>query len=455
MLKKCYICRIKLIDMSTTIIRNATLVNQGKSTLSTLVIQDETITAVVDGDVNPDISADVDIDATGLYLIPGVIDDHVHFREPGLTHKADMDTESQAAAAGGVTSVFDMPNVSPLTVSFDTWQQRMDIAKGKMHVNYAFFIGATNDNIEEILRIPADKYPGVKLFMGSSTGNMLVDREEALRQIFARSPKIIMAHCEDTQTISRNMAKAKQIYGEDPSVIHHPEIRSREACYDSTSLAVRMAKESGARLHIAHITTKEELDMLGGDITGEACVAHLLYCDADYERLGSLIKCNPAIKTADDRAALRQALSDGRIKVVATDHAPHLLSEKQGGAAKAASGMPMVQFSLVSMLEMVSLGVLSIERMVELMSHNPARLFGIKDRGFLLPGMKADVVLVGRDERPYTIRESDILSRPHWSPRIGDTLHWRVHKTWVNGQLVWNGDTVDVSVHGQALEFES
>lgn len=439
--------------MSTTIIRNASIVNEGKTLLGTLVIQDETIKDIVGGDTDVDVSADTVIDATGLYLLPGVIDDHVHFRDPGLTHKADMDTESRAAAAGGVTSVLDMPNVSPLTTTLETWQQRMDIARGKMHVNYAFFIGATNNNVEEILRIPTDKYPGVKLFMGSSTGNMLVDREEALRQIFARSPKIIMAHCEDTGTITRNMAQAKQLYGDDPDVIHHPEIRSRQACYDSSSLAVRMARESGARLHIAHITTKEEIDLLGGNITGEACVAHLLYCDADYRRLGSLIKCNPAIKTAADRDALRRAIADGRISVVATDHAPHLLSEKQGGAAKAASGMPMVQFSLVSMLELVSQGVLSMERMVELMSHNPARLFGIKNRGFLLPGMKADLVLVGRDELSYTIKESDILSRVHWSPRTGDSLHWRVHKTWVNGRLVWDGNTVDASVHGQALEF--
>lgn len=437
-----------------TIINNAVIVNNGESRVGSLLISEGIIERIEWGayiDANEE-HCEI-VDATGLYLLPGVIDDHVHFREPGLTDKANMHTESMAAAAGGVTSVMDMPNVVPQTTTVALWRERMEMAKTRMHVNYSFFIGATNNNLPEILSMPHNEYPGVKLFMGSSTGNMLVDKREMLEQLFAKSPKLIMAHCEDTMRINANMEEARLNYGDDPDITHHAEIRDSAACWNSSSLAAELAHNTGARLHIAHISTEQELALLGGNVTGEACVAHLLYTDDDYSRLGAKIKCNPSIKTKKDRDALRAALGDGTITCIGTDHAPHLCAEKQGGARVAVSGMPMVQFSLVSMLEMVDEGVLSMERLVELMCHNPSTLFGIKDRGFVQEGMKADVVLVGRDEIPYSIKSSDVLSKCGWSPREGDTLHWKVVSTWVNGSRVWDGHNVDDSVTGQALCF--
>ncbi len=436
-----------------TLISNATIVNQGESRVGSLLISGDRIEAVYYGGEVPAVEDCQVVDATGAYLLPGVIDDHVHFREPGLTAKADMHSESRAAAAGGVTSVLDMPNVVPQTTTVERWRERMHLAQGRMHVNYAFFLGATNDNLDEILAMPAEEYPGVKLFMGSSTGNMLVDRREMLEQLFARSPKLIMSHCEDTARINANMERIRSLCGDDPSIEHHAEIRDARACLQSSSLAAELARRAGARLHIAHISTEAELALLGGNVTGEACVAHLLYTDADYPRLQGRIKCNPAVKTARDRQALHQALSDGRITCIGTDHAPHLLSEKQGGALTAVSGMPMVQFSLVSVLEMVSEGILTIERLVQLMCHNPATLFGIQGRGFIAEGMKADLVLVRRSDEPRTITSADVLSKCAWSPREGDALHWWVDRTWVNGHLVWNGREVDDTVHGEALTF--
>ena len=436
-----------------TIINNATIVNNGESHVGSLLVCEGRIERIVLGGViEPQDGCQV-VDATGMYLLPGVIDDHVHFREPGMTAKADMHTESMAAAAGGVTSVLDMPNVVPQTTTVERWRERMALAKERMHVNYGFFIGATNDNLDEILAMPSTEYPAVKLFMGSSTGNMLVDKREMLEELFAKTPKLIMTHCEDTARINANMAEARQKYGDDPDITHHAEIRDAEACWQSSALAAEMAKASGARLHIAHISTERELALLGGNITGEACVAHLLYTDQDYARLRGRIKCNPAIKSESDREALRRGLTDGRITCIGTDHAPHLLSEKQGGARTAVSGMPMVQFSLVSMLEMVDEGVLSMERMVQLMCHNPATLFGIQDRGFIREGMMADLVLVRRDEVPYTIASSDVLSKCGWSPREGDALHWRVMSTWVNGKCVWDGVKVREDVYGMPLAF--
>ena len=436
-----------------TIISNATIVNNGESHVGSLLVSEGRIERIaIGGEIEPQDGCQV-VDATGMYLLPGVIDDHVHFREPGMTAKADMHTESMTAAAGGVTSVLDMPNVVPQTTTVQNWRERMEMAKGRMHVNYAFFLGATNNNLDEILAMPSEQYPGVKLFMGSSTGNMLVDRREMLEGLFARSPKLIMSHCEDTARINANMASAREKYGDDPDITHHAEIRDGEACWQSSALAAELAKASGARLHIAHISTERELSLLGGNITGEACVAHLLYTDQDYARLRGRIKCNPSIKSDGDRQALRRALTDGRITCIGTDHAPHLLSEKQGGACKAVSGMPMVQFSLVSMLEMVDEGVLSIERMVQLMCHNPADLFGIKERGYIREGMMADLVLVHREEPPYTITSADVLSKCGWSPREGDAMHWRVMSTWVNGNLVWDGRKVDEDVHGEPLAF--
>lgn len=436
-----------------TIINNATIVNNGESHVGSLLVCEGRIERIVlGGEIEPQDGCQM-VDATGMYLLPGVIDDHVHFREPGMTAKADMHTESMAAAAGGVTSVLDMPNVVPQTTTVERWRERMALAKERMHVNYGFFIGATNDNLDEILAMPSTEYPAVKLFMGSSTGNMLVDKREMLEELFAKTPKLIMTHCEDTARINANMAEARQKYGDDPDITHHAEIRDAEACWQSSALAAEMAKASGARLHIAHISTERELALLGGNITGEACVAHLLYTDQDYARLRGRIKCNPAIKSEGDREALRRGLTDGRITCIGTDHAPHLLSEKQGGARTAVSGMPMVQFSLVSMLEMVDEGVLSMERMVQLMCHNPATLFGIQDRGFIREGMMADLVLVRRDEVPYTIASSDVLSKCGWSPREGDALHWRVMSTWVNGKCVWDGVKVHGDVYGMPLAF--
>ena len=440
--------------MKKTIINNATIVNNGESHVGSLLVNGDRIERIVLGGViESEGEGCMVVDATGMYLLPGVIDDHVHFREPGMTAKADMHTESMAAAAGGVTSVLDMPNVVPQTTTVANWRERMEMAKGRMHVNYAFFLGATNDNLDEIMSMPSEEYPGVKLFMGSSTGNMLVDRREMLEGLFAKSPKLIMSHCEDTARINANMKKAQELYGDDPDVTHHAEIRDAEACWQSSALAAELANATGARLHIAHISTERELDLLGGNITGEACVAHLLYTDEDYARLRGRIKCNPSIKSANDRKALRQALTDGRITCIGTDHAPHLLSEKQGGARTAVSGMPMVQFSLVSMLEMVDEGVLSIERLVQLMCHNPANLFGIKERGYIQEGTKADLVLVRREEVAHTITSEDVLSKCGWSPREGDALHWRVRATWVNGNLVWDGQTVNTNMYGKALCF--
>ena len=441
------------------IIKGAVIVNDGQERVGDVLIRDGIIQRISN---TLDIDDDDVIDAHDCYLLPGIIDDHVHFREPGLTDKADMHTESMASVAGGVTSVLDMPNVVPQTTSCETWQQRMQLAEKQMHCNYGFFVGATNSNMDEIMKIPVERYPGVKLFMGSSTGNMLVDRKESLMHIFRNSPKIIMAHCEDTAIINRNMQIAREQFGDDPDVIHHPEIRSREACIASSSLAVKMARETGARLHIAHISTAEELEFLDkadfrdnsneAKITGEACVAHLIYTQDDYGRLGTRIKCNPAIKHNTDRKALRKALTDGRIAVVGTDHAPHLLSDKTGGARTAASGIPMIQFSLISMLELVDEGILPLTRLVELMCHNPAKLFGIQQRGFIREGMYADLVLVRRIE-PYRLSKDVILSKCGWSPRENDEFHWKVCKTFVSGNLVYDGKNVDTTFHGNSLIF--
>lgn len=391
------------------------------------------------------------------YLLPGIIDDHVHMREPGLTHKADMDTETRAAAAGGVTTVLDMPNVSPQTTTLPLLQERYRTAAEKCHVNYGFFLGATNSNIEEIRNVDPHLVPGVKLFMGSSTGNMLVDREEALRNIFCDCPTLLMTHCEDTGRINRRMAEFKAMYGDDPDVIHHPQIRDAEACYQSTALAVRLAKETGARLHVAHLTTASELELFAPNdkqITAEACVAHLLFTQEDYATLGTRIKCNPAVKSNADREALRKALTDGRIAVVGTDHAPHLLSEKEGGCCKAMSGMPMVQFSLPAMLSLVDQGILSITRMVELMCHHPAQLFRIEKRGFIREGYHADLTLV-HPNRPWQVSKDIIQSRCGWSPLEGQTFNWKVERTYVNGQLVWDGKQINPSIKGQAARFNT
>lgn len=439
-----------------TLIFGGKVVNEGKVLTASVVVDNDTITDIIEGTDTPRGSYDQIVDATGCFVLPGVIDDHVHFRDPGLTQKADMQTESRAAAFGGVTSYLDMPNTKPQTTTIDALEAKYADAAKKSHVNYGFFIGATNDNIEEVCSVNPQHVPGIKLFMGSSTGNMLVDKRDVLKQLFANSPLPIMAHCEDTDIINRNMQLAKQKYGDDPAVEHHPEIRSEEACWESTRLAVELASETGARLHVAHLTTERELQLFGSDpkITAEAVIAHLFFCDDDYKTLGTRIKCNPAIKTRADRDALRRALSDGRIATVGTDHAPHLLSDKEGGCAKAASGMPMVQFSLVAMLELVDEGVLSIERLVELMAHNPARLFEIAKRGFLRKGYKADIVLV-KPQSPWTVDKDCIQSKCGWSPMEGHTFQWQVRTTMCNGHIIYNNGAFDNESRGEELRFRT
>lgn len=434
-------------------IKDVIIVNEGEVFLGSVIVEDGIISKITR---SQETLSEKDWKEKAI-LLPGIIDDHVHMRDPGLTHKADMETETRAAAAGGVTTVLDMPNVSPQTTTLALLEERYKIATEKCHVNYGFFLGATNDNLQEILNVDPNSVPGVKLFMGSSTGNMLVDKEEALRNIFRDCPTLIMTHCEETNRINQRMAEFKSLYGDDPDVIHHPEIRDAEACYQSTELAVRLAKETGARLHVAHLTTARELELFSPNdkqITAEACVAHLLFTNQDYQSLGTRIKCNPAIKTPADRQALRQALSDGRIKVIGTDHAPHLLSEKEGGCCKAMSGMPMVQFSLPAMLSLVDEGVLTIERMVELMCHNPAKLFGIEKRGFIREGFHADLTLV-RANSPWQVSKGIIQSRCGWSPLEGKTFNWKVCQTYVNGHLVWDGKQINSGILGQAARFNS
>ncbi len=442
--------------MMRTLIKNGTIVNEGRSFLGDLVVDGEQIEEIYEGKAPRGIYDQV-IDASGCFVLPGVIDDHVHFREPGLTRKADIESESRAAAFGGVTSYFEMPNTNPQTTTLEALEDKFALGAQKSHVNYSFFFGATNDNVDLFDRLDVHRIPGIKLFMGSSTGNMLVDKYESLQQIFVKAQKMglpVMTHCEDTDIINRNMAAYQEKYGEDPDVKFHPEIRSVEACYESSSLAVKLAKESGAHLHIAHVTTARELEFFGKDknITGEAVIAHLYFSDEDYADKKAFIKCNPAIKTVNDRKALREALADGRISVVGTDHAPHEWKDKQGGCAKAASGMPMVQFSLVSMLELVDKGVLSIERMVEVMSHCPAKLFHVDKRGFLRPGYQADIVIV-RPHTAWTVQKEIIQSKCGWSPMEGHEYQWQVEQTICNGHLIYNKGEFDEAYRGEELTF--
>lgn len=442
-----------------TIIRNATIVNEGRKFVGSVVIEDEMIQTVIEGDDSTQ-TYDNEIDATGLYLFPGVIDDHVHFREPGLTHKADIASESRTAAAGGVTSYMEMPNTNPQTTTLPLLEQKFELAREKSRVNYSFFFGATNDNVPLLQQLDPHRVPGVKVFMGSSTGNMLVDREDALRRIFETSPLMLMAHCEDTATINQNIAQFKKKYKgqNDFPVRYHSRIRSVEACWKSTSLTVQLAKETGARLHVAHVSSARELELFDSkplaekNITAEAVIAHLMFSTEDYDRLGTKIKCNPAIKTPADRDALRSALTNGLIDVVATDHAPHLLDEKEGGALKAASGMPMVQFSLVSMLQLCEEGVLPIERIPQLMSHNPALLYAIDRRGFIRPGYYADLVLVN-PEANWQVLSGRYYTKCGWTPMDERTFKWKVVRTFVNGRTAYSDGIVVDGVRGKELVF--
>ena len=435
-----------------TLVKGGCIVNEGRLTDGNIVVEDGDIQEITT--LLPEGSFDEVVDASGCYVLPGVIDDHVHFREPGLTAKADIDSESRAAAAGGVTSYFDMPNTVPQTTTPEALEEKFLLGARKSHVNYSFFYGATNDNASSFDLLDASRIPGIKLFMGSSTGNMLVDRMESLERIFSTVKLPLMAHCEDTDIINRNMAEAKRVFGDDPEVQQHYLIRSEEACYASTSLAVRLAKKYGTRLHVAHLTTARELELFGKEpnITAEAVVGHLWFSAEDYARLGARIKVNPAVKTASDRESLRKALTDGRITVVGTDHAPHLIEQKQGGCCRAASGMPMIQFSLVTMLELVDAGVLTLPRLVELMCHAPARLFGVERRGFLRQGYRADLVVV-RPHQPWTVTKDTILSKCGWSPMEGHEYQWRVERTLCNGQTVYADGQVNADVLGEEIRF--
>lgn len=437
-----------------TLIYGGIIVNEDRSRYGSLVMENDVIAEVIEGKEIPCGNYDRKIDATGLFVLPGVIDSHVHFREPGLTAKADVGTESEAAAYGGVTTFFDMPNTVPQTTSVDALDAKFRIAREKSHVNYSFFFGATNSNADALQTLDRHVVPGVKLFMGASTGNMLVDSDDSLHKIFSNATMPVMVHCEDTGMINANMTEAKSRYGDDPDVAMHPLIRSEEACYASSLRAVRMARTYGTRLHVAHVSTAKELELFGhdGNITAEAVIAHLFFSDEDYARLGTRIKCNPAVKTAYDRSELRKALSSGAISTVGTDHAPHLLKDKEGGCARAASGMPMIQFSLVTMLELVDNGVLDMERLVRLMCHNPADIFEVRGRGYLRKGYKADIVLVGRDRR-WTVTGDTVRSKCGWSPMEGHTYDWRVVKTICNGQVVYDDGTFYDNIRGEQVMF--
>ena len=441
-----------------TVISGGTIVNEGKAFVGSVVIEGDRIVEVTDA-VEPqssNLQVQHVIDGAGCYVLPGIIDSHVHFREPGLTAKADIESESRAAAAGGVTSYFDMPNTVPQTTTLEALDEKFQLAAEKSHVNYSFFFGATNDNVGLFSQLDEHRIPGIKLFMGSSTGNMLVDRDEALERIFKEASLPLMTHCEDTAIINRNMAHYQEHFGGDPDVRLHPVVRSEEACLASTLKALELAVKYGTRLHVAHISTKEELELIPADclhvITAEATVGHLFFSVVDYDRLGTRIKVNPAIKSINDQLALRDGLMDKRISTVATDHAPHLLEQKQGGCARAASGMPMIQFSLVSMLELVDEGVLTMERLVELMAHNPAVIFGVRERGYLRPGYKADVVIV-RPDSPWTVTPAIIESKCKWSPMEGHEYRWRVEKTFCNGHPVYDHGVVDRSYIAQPVLF--
>ena len=444
--------------MKTTWIKNALIVNEGETYSGSVVISGETIAEVIKGDNLPTIPFNETIDANGCYLLPGIIDDHVHFRDPGLTHKADIHTESMAAAAGGVTSYMDMPNTNPQTTTLEALDNKFKDAATKSIVNYSFYFGATNNNADLLPLLDKQKVCGVKLFMGASTGNMLVDRMETLKNIFSNAGMLIATHCEDQNIITAQANAYKEKYGEDPDIKYHPEIRSEEACYQSSKLAVQLAKETGARLHILHISTAKELTLLENKplndkkITAEACVSHLFFSSQDYETYGARVKCNPSIKTPADRDALREALTNNLIDVIGTDHAPHLLSEKEGGALKAVSGMPTIQFSLTAVMELVHQGIISIEQLVQKMCHAPASLYQIAKRGFIRPGYQADLVLINPNKE-WTVTTDCLLSKCGWNPMEGQTFHSKVEKTFVNGNLVYADNQVNTLHRGQVLSF--
>ena len=442
------------------LIKNATIVNERRTFVGSVLIEGELIKAVFEAGETININKNVtEIDATGLLLLPGIIDDQVHFRDPGLTHKGDIYTESKAAVAGGVTSFFDMPNTRPQTTTIELLEEKFALASEKSLANYSFLMGVTNDNLDELKKVDARKVGGVKMFMGSSTGNMLVNNEQTLNRVFAEIPLLIVTHCEDELTIQQNIKHYKELLGEDIPIQYHPLIRSAEACYKSSAYAVELATKYNSRLHIFHLSTAKEMSLFSSDkslkekrITAEVCVHHLWFSDADYARFGNRIKWNPAIKTESDRLALIEAVNSNKIDIIATDHAPHLLSEKEGSCLKAASGGPLVQHSLVAMLQMVKQGTFTLEKVVEKMCHAPAELFRIEKRGFIRQGYYADIVLVDPN-RPWIVNTDNILYKCGWSPFEGTKFDASVLQTWVNGKLVYDYGQFDESVRGQRLLF--
>lgn len=441
------------------LIRNATIINEGGSYIGSVLIKNDRIEKIYTNQIPEEIcNKSQIIEGKDLYLIPGVIDDQVHFREPGLTHKGDIQSESRAAIAGGVTSYMEMPNTNPQTITIDAWKQKNELAHGRSFANYAFYLGATNDNLAELKKADSKNLCGIKIFMGASTGNMLVDNKKALQAIFAEVDMLIATHCEKESVIRKNIETYTKDFGEDIPIKYHPLIRSAEACYESSAEAIELADRYGSRLHVLHLSTGQEMRLFDSKplsekkITGEACVHHLWFTDDDYERLGSHIKWNPAIKTERDRYELRKALLENKLDVVATDHAPHTLKEKEGGALTAASGGPLVQHSLQMMMQLASQNVFSKEQVVEKMCHAPAKLFGVKERGFIREGYFADLVLLNPN-KPYTITTDNIISKCGWSPLEGETFSSSIEMTILNGEIVFQDGMVVEKPFGQVLEF--
>lgn len=442
---------------SSTLIKNATIVNEGKTFISDLLIVNEQIKKI-ESSIEATDGCTI-IDAEGLILIPGMIDDQVHFREPGVTYKADINSESRAAVAGGITSFMEMPNTKPNTVTQELLEEKYQLAAEKSLANYSFYMGATNDNLDEVLKTNPENVCGVKVFMGSSTGNMLVDNSETLEKLFSNYKGLIASHCEDESTVRANEKSAKEKYGEDLPMRMHPEIRSAEACYLSSSKAVELAKKTGARLHILHLSTKVEMGLFTNEIplkdkkiTAEACIHHMWFDDSFYDTKGSLIKWNPAVKSIADRDAIREAVNSNVIDVIATDHAPHTLEEKQNSYFNAPSGGPLVQHALPALFDLWKEGVFSLEKIVEKTSHSVADLFSIKERGYIREGYKADIVLIDPN-CDYTVDKNNILYKCKWSPFEGHTFKSTVKYTFVNGQLTYNNGILNYQHRGQRLRF--
>jgi|TARA_B110000238_G_scaffold76430_1_gene84139 dihydroorotase len=444
--------------MRTVLIKNAQIVNEGTITSGDVLIEADRIAEIATTISVKSADTKV-IDADGFYLIPGMIDDQVHFREPGLTHKATIKTESRAAVAGGITSFIEMPNTVPQATTIDLLEEKFAIAAKDAHANYSFMFGGTNDNLSEILKVDKTKVAGLKLFLGSSTGNMLVDNPKVLEEIFSKTDLLISTHCEDEATIKKNLEQAIAIYGDDIPIEMHPEIRSEQACYISSSQAIALAKKTGARLHVFHLSTAKETKLFDKKkplkdkkITAEVCVHHLWFTSEDYVSKGTKIKWNPAVKTKKDREGLWKALNEGRIDVIATDHAPHTLEEKDNVYTKAPSGGPLVQHALEALFEMHRKGYITVEKLVEKVAHNPAILFEIKDRGYIRKGYKADLVLINPNA-PWTVTKENIAYKCGWSPFEGTTFRARVTHTFVNGHLAYENGKIAKATKGERLTF--